>query len=96
MGGYRSESDDGALASSSGRPSALGVCPHPGMTNQQAQEQVERRYWMSVSAVSRMYLQNNAEVLEFLQTSENRPSSGNLRKKCHQEESHPVINTAKL
>ena len=48
-GRYRSESDAWSFGILLWETFSLGVCPHPGMTNQQAQEQVERRYWMSVS-----------------------------------------------
>lgn len=48
-GRYHSESDAWSFGILLWETFSLGVCPHPGMTNQQAQEQVERRYQMSVS-----------------------------------------------
>lgn len=48
-GRYYSESDSWSFGILLGETFSLGVCPHPGMTNQQVQEQVERRYWMLVT-----------------------------------------------
>uniref|UniRef100_G3UGM2 Protein kinase domain-containing protein n=1 Tax=Loxodonta africana TaxID=9785 RepID=G3UGM2_LOXAF len=48
-GRYRSESGAWSFGILLWETFSLGVCPYPGMTNQQAQEQVERGYWVSAS-----------------------------------------------
>ncbi|XP_076994771.1 tyrosine-protein kinase Fer [Tamandua tetradactyla] len=78
-GRYSSESDVWSFGILLWETFSLGVCPYPGMTNQQAREQVERGYRMSAPQHC------PEDIFKIMQTCwdykpENRPKFGELQK----------------
>ena len=90
-GRYRSESDAWSFGILLWETFSLGVCPHPGMTNQQAQEQVERRYQMSVSQqcperIYKIMLKSGDYILENLPKFRELEKEMPSRRKSHSDE----------